>query len=959
VRIRLLGGLDVEHEGEPVTITGTMQLAVLFRLAVDAGSAVGYRAIAEDVWSMDAPDNSRAALQSIVSRLRSQLPPGSIESTPGGYRLAVARTDVDALAFTDLVATACRTTDPGQQRELAERALALWTGEPWIPGDSFDWFERDLRRDHASAVALRPTAAPLSHSIPTPLTALVGRQPELESIAQQLAHNRLVTIVGAGGAGKTRLAIEAARATPGAILVELAPVGATELYGAVAAALGREVRTTDSAEQVGSRDRILESLFGREALLLLDNCEHVIDAVARLAADLLGALPQLRILTTSREPLGVPGEAFVSLGPLAHPSGAALAAATPTELRAFDAVELFRQRAHAASGSEPTDTQLITAARITARLDGLPLAIELAAAKLRTMTPEEVLAGLDDRFALLTGGFRTALPRHQTLRAMIDWSWSLLSVDERVALSRIAVFPAGVGVRDADQVARSMGVAAASVFDALVERSLLQRSRGRYRALETIREYGIERLAEAAELADARAAQARSTAERAVRYDAMLRRDTVREAIDWFDSEDDNIAAALRYGTEAGLGEDTIRLATASAWYWTIRDRSDDAQHWFMQLIPLAESTVSPEARLLRAIAPIMARMMAQADPQAGVEYSDAFAAELDDLDAAAVGANELVQVLPPLIRAFAVVGEGGAWMVRARLPRGEDLGLAPWPTALLHVVRAAMAHNRGDLEELGDESLIAVEQFEAIGDVWGLALAQQMRAEWLMTAARLDEAFALTEVSTVNMRRITTSWDLAQQQGLAITIMIRQGRRVEARERLAELLEEAQLAGNGRAVVQAHITATQVALADRDLAALRTHVAAFDALDDAWPNIPPQLIAWAEAARAGMHLLEGDVEKAESALRTAVDSATASHDRPVIGMVAVALGALSVERGDYAGALRAVDLATAITGYYDARSPQVLEIERAAADHDVKRAGAEAPTRQDAIESLDQILRR
>jgi len=956
VRIRLLGGLDVEHEGAPVTITGSMQLAVLFRLAVDAGSAVGYRAIAEDVWSVDPPENSRAALQSIVSRLRSQLPPGAIESTPGGYRLAVARTDVDALAFTDLVATASRSADPREQRALAEAALGLWTGEPWTPEDSFDWFERDLRRDHAAALKLRgPVGAPHS-TIPIPLTALVGREPELASIAEQLTQSRLVTIVGAGGAGKTRLAVEAARAVRGATLVELAPVGSSELYAAVAAALGREVRTADSAEQVGSRDRVLESLLGRDALLVLDNCEHVIDAAARLAADLLGALPQLRILATSREPLGVPGEAFVSLGPLSHPSTEITVAA---QARGFDAVELFRQRAQAATGTDLDDADLLVAARIAARLDGLPLAIELAAAKLRTMTPEEVLAGLDDRFALLTGGFRTALPRHQTLRAMIDWSWSLLSEDEQTALSRIAVFPAGVGVRDAEQVARSMGVAAASAFDSLVERSLLQRSRGRYRALETIREYGIERLAASGELTDARAAQARSVAERATRYDAMLRRSTVREAIDWFDSEDDNIAAALRFATEAGLGADAIRIATASVWYWTIRDRSEDAQHWFLRLFPLAQTTDTTEAQLLRAIAPIVARVTTGDDPMSGIEYSPEFEAELVALEAVDSSSHELVQVLPPLIRAFAIAGQDGGWMVRARPPRGEDLGLAPWSSALLHVVRAAMAHNRGELDELGEESLIAVEQFERIGDLWGLALAQQMRAEWLMTAGRLDEAFALTEVSTDNMRRITTSWDLAQQQGLAITIMIRQGRRIEARERLTELLGEAGLSGNGRALVQAHIIGTQVALADRDLPALTTHVAAFDALDDAWPSMPPQLNAWAEAARAGMHLLDGDAERAETALRTAVDAALASHDRPVIGMVAIALGALAAERGDYPGALRAVDLATAITGYYDASSPQVLEIERAAAEHHVKRAGAEAPTRQAAIESLGQILRR
>ncbi|MET0992185.1 MAG: AAA family ATPase [Lacisediminihabitans sp.] len=956
MRIRLLGGLDVEHEGAPISIAGSMQLAVLFRLAVDAGSAVGYRAIAEDVWPIDPPENSRAALQSIVSRLRSQLPPGSIESTPGGYRLAIARTDVDALAFTDLVASASRCADLREQRALAEDALALWSGEPWTPADSFDWFGRDLRRDHATATSLLGSVTPQRSAIPAPLTALVGREPELASIAAQLEQSRLVTIVGSGGAGKTRLAVEAARQVPGAILVELAPVGSTEVFAAVAAALGRELRSAESTEAVTARARILDALLGRDVLLVLDNCEHVIDAAARLADDLLGALPQLTILATSREPLGVPGEAFVTLGPLPHPRGDIVAA---EQARGFEAVELFRQRAQAATGTDLDDAALLTAARIAARLDGLPLALELAAAKLRTMSPEEVLAGLDDRFSLLTGGFRTALPRHQTLRAMIDWSWSLLSDDERAALSRIAVFPAGVGVRDAGEVAGAMGFAAASVFDSLVDRSLLQRSRGRYRALETIREYGIERLAEAGELADVRAAQARSVAERAVRYDSMLRRSTVREAIDWFDSEDDNIAAALRFSVESGLPEVAVRLAVASAWYWIVRDRGEDAQAWFAQLFPLIGGVDSSGALLIRAIMPIVVRF-AEDRPDGAPVDGDGLDEMLADLDAA-VGpdANELVQIIPPMIRALAVAGRSDEWMIAARVPRGEELGLAPWSTALLHVVRAVMAHNRGDISELGDESELAVRQFEALGDPWGLALAQQFRAEWLAAAGRLDEAFAMTELSTDNMRRITTSWDLAQQQGLAISILVRQGRHEEAHARLDALIAEAEQSGHGRAMLQVQTSAMQVAMIERDLPALRRHVDAFDRFADAWPSMPPQSTAWAETGRAGLFLLEGDLERAEASLRDAADAALASHDHPVIGMVAIALGTLALERGEYREALRAVDLATAIIGFYDASSPQVLQIERAALEHDVKRAGAEAPTRQGAIESLGQILRR
>jgi len=240
VRISLFGGLRVEHNAEALTVTGAIQLAVLFRLAVDAGSAVSYRAIVEDVWSLDAPENERAALQSVVSRLRSQLPAGAIESTAGGYRLLVSREDVDAVAFQDLVAAAS-VAGSGQQR-LASQALALWTGDPWIPGPNFDWFERDLRSDRAQALALGGVVVREQprRSVRAPLTSLVGRERELATIAAQLGSNRLVTIVGTGGAGKTRLALEAAADRP-ALLVELAPVGEGEVLSAVFAASGREI----------------------------------------------------------------------------------------------------------------------------------------------------------------------------------------------------------------------------------------------------------------------------------------------------------------------------------------------------------------------------------------------------------------------------------------------------------------------------------------------------------------------------------------------------------------------------------------------------------------------------------------------------------------------------------------------------------------------------------------------
>jgi predicted ATPase/tetratricopeptide (TPR) repeat protein len=963
VRIGLLGGLTVEHDGRELPVSGAMQLAVLFRLAVDAGSSVSYRAIAEDVWSADAPENERAALQSIVSRLRSQLPAGSIESTAGGYRLAVARTDVDALLFCDLVAAAGAAPDGAERRRLASEALDLWSGEPWVPSDDFDWFERDLRRDRAAALELGGTASLRAREsgIPAPLTGLVGRGDERRAIDEQLAASRLVTIVGVGGAGKTRLAVETAAGVHGSILVELAPAGPDEAMAAVLAATGRDLRTSEVPELLGTRDRIVEALVGRPVLLVLDNCEHLVEEAARIAESLLGGLPQLRILATSREPLGVPGEAFVSVGPLPHPSAADLDAADPAVLAAFDAVELFRQRAVAARSSDLDPAELLVAARIASRLDGLPLALELAAAKLRTMTPDEVLAGLEDRFSLLTGGFRTALPRHQTLRAMIDWSWSMLTEPERHALTWLAVFPAGVDARDAGRIGGALGVGGASVFDALVDRSLLQRSRGRFRALETIREYGIERLAEQGRLAEARRLQVEVMDAATVEHDRLLRGPRILEAIAWFDSEDDNIAAALRYAVSADLGEHAVRLALSCAWYWIVRDLNEDARGWFEAVSELAADVDTDEARVLTLVAPL-ARAFGGASGEEQQEPEAFISSKLAALPPEAfpvftAESHDLLQLFTPMLAAFSSMAGRDSWAGTLRLPLGEELGLAPWPSAVLHVMRAAMAQNRGDVDDLGTESETAAEQFRAIGDIWGLAFALQMRAEWLTLEGRLDEAFAATEESTSKMRSITSSTDLAQQQGLAISIMLRQGRDDEARVRVAELLAEAEASGNARTTLQSLNTAMFAALQLGDLDEAEGYLARFDELASSWPMMPRQLVAWEETARAGVRLRRGELDAAEAALTIAVESSLASHDHPIIGLVALTVGSLALARGDLPEALRALDLSTAIIGAYDSTNPQVVEIERAALNAGVERAGALAPTRSTALEDLRKLV--
>jgi predicted ATPase len=943
-------------------ISGTMQLAVLFRLAVDAGAAVSYRAIAEDIWGIDAPENTKAALQSIVSRLRSQLPAGLIESTVGGYRLAIARSDVDALEFSDLVAVAEKSADAAA---LASTALELWAGEPWIPSDNFDWFVRDLSADRAKAIELGGSArrSPAAPELPAQLTSLIGRELELGTVADQLLANRLVTIIGTGGAGKTRLAIEAASGRKNAILIELAPVGPGEIMGAILTASGREIRMVEGlAEQASSRDRVVDALRGRDVLLVLDNCEHVIDAAAKIAQDLLTALPQLRILATSREPLGVPGEAFVGLGSLPHPTDAEIETMRASELATFAALELFCQRAMSARGEPIAESEVPTAARICARLDGLPLAIELAAAKLRTMSVDEVLAGLDDRFALLTGGYRTALPRHQTLRAMIDWSWSLLTDDERSALLHFAVFPAGLAAGETRGFARDLGISDVGVFDSLVDRSLLQRSRGRFRALETVREYGIDRLSESGGLSEALVAQARFMSRRAREMDRTLRGPLIVDAIAWFDAEEDNVTSALRYVIGAPLPDLAVSLVVSCAWYWIIRDRNDEAQQWFAAIAPLAERAEGNEARFISTVGKVLFAFEASDGTELQL-ITDGMSEEMAELIAELQslpvnrGDHELIQLVLPFVGAFAEAIGKGEWVNAARIPDSAELELDPWPTALLHVGRAAMAQNRGALGELGTESALALEMFTEIGDVWGIALSEQMHAIWLSAIGRLNEALELSDQSTAHMRDITTNWDLAQQQGLAIQMLVRLGRVPEALQRVKAMTEEAEEGGIGRSILQAHLISASLSAQLGDVDEASASLLIIENVRDSWDREPGQITAMVEALRGLILTRKGALDEAEKHLRLAVKGAVRSQDQPVIGALAINVGTYSLARGNVETAVQAVDFATAMLGAYDATHPEVIAIAEAAYKAGIGRPSTEAPDRPIPLSSLEELL--
>ena len=303
-----------------------------------------------------------------------------------------------------------------------------------------------LRADPALA-APTPAASPRTN-VPAQLTSFVGRDRDLTGVADLLDRHRLVTLVGPGGAGKTRLAGEVGvrvldRFPDGVWLVELAPAtGGDQVPQAVLAGVGLPAAgpETDGSSPRDALGRLVDLVARRRALIVLDNCEHLVEAAAHTAGELLARCPDLRILATSREPLGITGEALAPVAPLGLPP----AGATPELALEHPAVRLLADRAAAVRPGFAVDEVTVgPMVEICRRLDGLPLAIELAAARLRSLPVEEVAARLDDRFRLLTGGSRTALPRHRTLRAVVAWSWDLLEPAERQLADRLAVFPGG------------------------------------------------------------------------------------------------------------------------------------------------------------------------------------------------------------------------------------------------------------------------------------------------------------------------------------------------------------------------------------------------------------------------------------------------------------------------------------------------------------------------------------
>ncbi|OBI00071.1 LuxR C-terminal-related transcriptional regulator [Mycobacterium sp. E2733] len=432
------------------------------------------------------------------------------------------------------------------------------------------------------------------HNLPSQLTTLVGRAPQLLEVRKLLTHNRIVTLTGAGGVGKTRLAVEVANQlaseyAEGVWYVDLAPITDSDVLPVVVA---RAMGLPDHPAR-STTDTLLRFVRDRQLLVVLDNCEHLLTACAELALAVLGVAPGLTLLTTSREPIGVPGEATCRVPSL-----------SPDD----EAVELFADRAHLMhNGFVVTDANAAAVVEICRRLDGIPLAIELAAARVRALSLAEILDSLHDQFRLLTGGSRTAVRRQQTLRASVDWSHNLLTEPERVLFRRLAAFLGGFDLGAAQAVAGSAGMERYQVIDQLtllVDKSLViadeSRGRTRYRLLETVRQYALEKLAESGEADAVRSHHREYYTALATLLDAPAGRD-YEQRLEQAETEIDNLRAAFAWSCENSDIELALTLASSLQPLWLARGRVREGLAWFDTALT-GESEVAP-AVLARALA--------------------------------------------------------------------------------------------------------------------------------------------------------------------------------------------------------------------------------------------------------------------------------------------------------------------------------------------------------------------
>ena len=775
---------------------------------------------------------------------------------------------------------------------------------------------------------LRVPKVAISQHLPAQLTSFVGRNTELSQVRELLSENRLVTLTGAGGAGKTRLAIEVAgrlsgKFDDGVWCVDLAPITDPDLAPVtVARALG----LPDQAGR-STMDTLTRFVANRQMLVVLDNCEHLLDASAALTNALLGAAPGLTLLATSREPIDVAGEVSWRV---------------PSLSLADEAIELFTDRARRARPDfVVTEDNATVVAEICARLDGLPLAIELAAARVRALSLSEILDSLHDRFRLLTGGARTAVRRQQTLRASVDWSHALLTEPERVLFRRLAAFVGGFDFDAAQTVASGDEIERFQVLDLLtllVDKSLVaaddSRGRTRYRLLETVRQYALEKLGESGEADAVRARHRDHYTAMAAALDAPAGRDYERR-LEQANIEIDNLRAAFGWSRENFDIELALALASSLQPLWQARGRISEGRTWFdtaladldVQRLEVADS-VRARALADEAMLDTWAGAAASTDQ---AEQALAIAREVDD-----------PALLARTLTACGFVAGAGYNAEVAQACFTEAIGLARavddrWRLSQILALQAQDAEIAGDplgIRAAGEEGR---DLADAIGDRFNsrvcrfyLGTSQMARGDLAGATAQLGEVAAEAEAAHDEMLRMMSlggqSLALAYRgeaaaARVAAEAALKSGAELGGRFAVmahAVVGTAALAAGDGSAAHEAREAARQdmivvsggaaalqrnwnaeAALADRDLAAARRWA------DDAVAATTGWWLTWALTVRARVAIGAGEPDQAERDAHDALTCAAAIKAYPYIPDILECLAALAGEDDSHREAAR------------------------------------------------------
>jgi predicted ATPase/DNA-binding SARP family transcriptional activator len=631
--------------------------------------------------------------------------------------------------------------------------------------------ESDPRRHRArpgtpSAIGIRASPNPL-----------LGRGGDIEDIEDLTRRSRVTTILGPGGTGKTRVAHEiGSRSSPttAVTLVELASLrSGDDVVTTIGATLGiseADMRYVGlpRARSTSARERLREALAARPMLLILDNCEHVIADVADIVADLTAASPGLTVLATSRAPMAITAESVYLLPPLAT---------TP-------AVELFAARARAVRPSVRLVPTEVTA--LCARLDGLPLAIELAAAKVRTMSVDEINTRLGRRFALLATGDPTSPPRHRTLRAVIEWSWNLLDEPQRIALRRLCRFPAGFTLAAAEAVAQFGAVDdVAAAIDGLVSQSMLsvveRADMGlRYTMLETVREFGEEQLVASGESDEVM----RRTSDWVVNFGLQsaveVRTPNQLTAIHRIEAEHDNLVSALRQADSIGDTRTVLTVFPVLAFWWSIRGAHTEVMAWAPKILAIdvsrAGATDVPDDVVATGVLFAAAHLTFGMTPRR--------------LARARMSVRRIVRTRPdvtPSVRLLAVLATTPA----VAAPRLLAAALREADTSVrvtAHMARASLRENAGNLSGAERDSRTGLELALSARDMWSIGVIAQNLGSILSQTGRFDDGISFYELAVSQLRELHAYEESLQVESYLCGAMIGAGMLAEARVRMTDL---------------------------------------------------------------------------------------------------------------------------------------------------------------------------